>query len=140
METISNTITKVKKINPKKDIIKRLNELNICHSIGVNKVSSKITNEVESYEVFLLLSQKDHLILKQFGFKKKDDNFDNDENIENNIEQKKYGTFIHNLTIADKRAFLKFLRNGTYKEVLSNKDGRMYELANNSFKKYHLSK
>jgi len=112
----------IKKQNIMKTIFEKMNEAEICYSIGVAMVWFKSKDSgISGKDFYVIAAKKDENKLKKIGL-----GFGNSRDYET-IER----------TLNDNEvAIFKSIQNDFIK-VTQNNDGRIYELKHNSFKKYY---
>lgn len=111
----------MKKLN-EKNAIKELDKKNICYSIGVSINSFKgKALEMNNKEYFLMILDKDKALIKEnkkfYGSK------DYEQILMKDLNEVELDYFKKN--------------SEKYTKVQHDKDGRIYELKNNSFRRYY---
>ena len=105
-----------------KNIFKTLNEKGICYAVGVSLVEFKIKGSgLCGRDYYIIAANKDKKQLQGLKF--------------NNTDNLNYGIIERELNAEEVRLF-KDSQND-YIKVKHDESGRVYELKNNSFKKYY---
>lgn len=107
----------------KKTIFEKLNDANICYAVGVAVTEFKIKCEIFGRDYHLIVAKTDEQQLEKIGLKFYDSSDENYDTMERTLNDEEINIF-------------KSIQND-FIRATQNKNGRVYELKNNGFKKYY---